>query len=144
VITGINHTGIVVADLEEAIAFYTDVLGLELVERRERDGGPISQVLDYQDTHIKVADVAAPDGRVIELIHYLNPPPADRPTEDRSVLGASHTAFSVDDMAATFSRLTDGGARRLNPPVEVAPGKLVCYLQDPWGNWLELIQQASR
>ncbi len=141
-ITGINHTGIVVADLEEAIAFYTDVLGLELVERRERDSGPISQVLNYENTHIKVADVAAPDGRVIELIHYLNPPPATRPTEERSVLGASHTAFSVDDMDATFSRLMAGGARQLNPPVEVAPGKLVCYLQDPWGNWLELIQQA--
>ena len=55
-IQGINHNGIVVADLEEAIAFYTDVLGLRLVDRRERDGGPISQVLGYDDAHIRVAD----------------------------------------------------------------------------------------
>ncbi len=140
-ITGINHNGVVVADLEEAIIFYTDVLGLNLVERRERDGGPISQLLDYDGTHIKVADVVAPDGRGIELIHYLNPPPASRPTEERSVLGASHIAFNVDDMDATFSRLTGNGARGLNPPVEVAAGKQVCYLQDPYGNWLELIEQ---
>jgi catechol 2,3-dioxygenase-like lactoylglutathione lyase family enzyme len=141
VITGINHTGIVVADLEEAIAFYTEVLGLKLVDRRERDGGPISQVLDYDNTHIKVADVVAPDGRVIELIHYLNPEPVERPSEERSLLGASHTAFNVDDMAATFAHLMASGARELNPPVSVIPGKLVCYLQDPWGNWLELIEQ---
>lgn len=141
-ITGINHNGVVVADLEEAIAFYRDVLGLELVERRERQGGPISQLLAYDDTHIRVADLSAPDGRVIELVCYLNPTPDDRPTEERSVVGAGHIAFNVGDMDATFAHLVENGARRLNPPVEVAPGKWVCYLQDPWGNWLELIQQG--
>lgn len=141
-ITGINHNGVVVADLDEALEFYTGVLGLKFVERRERDGGPISHVLAYDHTHIRVADVAAPDGRVIELIHYLNPVSQDRPTEERALLGASHIAFNVDDMAATFADLMDNGARELNPPVEMVPGKWVCYLQDPWGNWLELIQQS--
>lgn len=141
-IQGINHNGIVVADLEEAIAFYTDVLGLRLLDRRERDGGPISQVLGYNDTHIRVADVAAPDGRVIELVHYVQPAAGGPYSEERSILGASHIAFSVSDMKTTFAHLISKGARQLNPPVEVVPGKLVCYLQDPFGNWLELIEQG--
>ena len=139
--TGINHTGLVVSDLEGAIDFYRGVLGLRLVERRERRGGPISQVLGYKDTHIKVADMAAPDGRVIELIHYLHPDPMELPTEERSVLGASHIAFNVEDIDVTLGHLVAGGAQQMNPPADVAPGKRVCYLQDPFGNWLELIQQ---
>lgn len=127
--------------MEEAIAFYTDVLGLRLLDRRERDGGPISQVLGYHDTHIRVADVAAPDGRVIELVHYLKPAAGGPYSEERSILGASHVAFNVSDMKSTFAHLISKGARQLNPPVEVVPGKLVCYLQDPFGNWLELIEQ---
>ncbi len=137
---GINHTGLVVADLEEAIDFYSGALGLRLIERRERDGGPISQVLGYEGTHIRVADMAAPDGRVIELVHYLSPGSMDLPTEERSVLGAGHIAFDVDDIDAALAHLVERGARRMNPPAEVAPGKRVCYLQDPFGNWLELIQ----
>ena len=130
------------ADLEEAIAFYTDVLGLRLVDRRERDGGPISQVLGYDDAHIRVADLATPDGRVIELVHYVRPVAEGPYSEERSILGASHIAFDVSDMQTTFTHLIGKGARRLNPPIEVVPGKLVCYLQDPFGNWLELIEQG--
>ncbi len=141
-IEGINHNGIVVADLEEAIAFYTDVLGLRLLDRRERTGGPISQVLGYDDTHIRVADLAAPDGRVIELVHYIKPEAEGPYSGERSILGASHIAFNVSDMQTTFTHLISNGARQLNLPVEVVPGKLVCYLQDPFGNWLELIEQS--
>ena len=67
-ITDINHSGIVVPDLEIAIDFYTNIMKLVLVEIRERDGSGISQVLGYENTHIKVADVSTPTGHIIELI----------------------------------------------------------------------------
>ena len=140
-LNGINHNGIVVSDLERAIDFYTNILGLELVDRRERCAGPISQVLGYENAHIKVADVVARDGRVIELVCYLNPVADRRQTEERSIVGAGHVAFNVDDIDSTFSYLVQNGAKALNAPVVVAIGKKVCYLQDPFGNWLELIQQ---
>ena len=35
-----------------------------------------------------------------------------------------------------------GGAVGLNPPVEGAPGRKVCYMQDPDGNWIELIESS--
>ena len=28
----------------------------------------------------------------------------------------------------------------MNPPAELAPGRVACYIQDPDGNWLELLQ----
>ena len=139
-ITRMNHTGFVVRDLQKAIEFYRDVMGLKLVVERERTGGPISQVLGYEDTHLKIGNLAVADGHVLELIEYLNPTPGARPTDERSVVGGSHLAFEVDDMEATFRDLTSRGAKKLNPPVEVVPGRKVCYLQDPEGNWIELME----
>ena len=57
-IIDINHFGIVVPDLEAATEFYTKIMGLKLIEIRERDGLGISQVLGYTDTRIRVADIA--------------------------------------------------------------------------------------
>ena len=80
---------------------------------------------------------------VLELSEYLNPISAQRPTHECAVLGASHLAFNVTDIEGTFQRLLDNGAIRLNAPVEVAPGRVACYLQDPDGNWIELIEASG-
>ncbi|MDP6513860.1 MAG: VOC family protein [SAR202 cluster bacterium] len=140
-ITRMNHTGFVVSDLEKSMDFYINVVGLKLVRQIEREGGPISQVLNYPDLHLKAAllGLEGEEGHILELIQYINPPSADRPTEERAVLGASHLAFNVTDMKTTFARLLEAGAKQLNPPVEVPPGRIVTYLQDPDGNWIELL-----
>ena len=140
-ITGMNHTGFVVNDLESAVRFYTKVVGLHVTVTRERTGTPIEQVLGYEECHIKIALLGTDNnGHLLELIEYIQPPSANRPTEERSVLGGSHLAFNVDDINKTYQDLISRGARKLNPPTEITPGRIACYLQDPDGNWLELIE----
>ena len=144
-IKAMHHTGFVVRDVEKSVEFYRDVVGLNLTHRIERTGSPISQVVGYDDTHLKIALLDTGDGHRLELIQYVNPPPAERPTQERSVLGATHLAFEVDDMDEAYGAATSGGAKSLNPPVKVDrvdPGtgkSLVCYLQDPDDNWIELV-----
>ena len=135
-----NHTGFVVRDLSKAISFYTDVIGLRLVDERQRIGRPISNVVGYENTHLKIADLDMGGGHILELIEYLNPIAEARPTDQRSVLGGSHLAFEVDNIETTFRQLINNGAKKLNLPVQVAPGKKACYLQDPDGNWIELLE----
>ena len=142
-IIGMHHSGVVVRDMEKALAFYTEVLGLKSLGTAERRGAPISQVVGYENAHLTRTMLATPSGTNVELLQYHSPPPADRPTQERSVLGASHIAFTVDDIEATFQELISRGARKLNPPVEVEPGRKVTYLQDPDGNWIELLQIAE-
>ncbi len=139
-ITGINHAGLIVQDLDKAIAFYRDVVSLEVKTRMERTGEAPSKLLGYDDIHFKGAHMTPGDGPTLELIQYINPPPSDRPTEERNVLGASHVAFTCEDMQGTFDLLMSRGAKELNPPQEVAPGQWRCYLQDPEGNWVELVE----
>ena len=142
-ITSMNHTGFVVRDLDQSVEFYRAGVGLEVVATREREGGPISQVLGYADTHIKVALLRTGDGHVLELIQYVHPVGAERPTDERNTLGATHLAFDVEDIQQTFEQLNSRGGRMLNAPAEVAPGRTVCYLQDPDGNWIELIEDTN-
>ena len=139
-ITGMHHTGFVVADLDKSVAFYRDVMGLTVNVTRERKGGPITQVLGYEDTHLKIALLSIGDGHTLELIQYVYPTGAARPTDERNTMGASHLAFNVVNIEQTFEHLVSNGAQRLNPPVEVMPGRKVCYLQDPDGNWIELLE----
>ncbi|HJO83718.1 MAG: VOC family protein [SAR202 cluster bacterium] len=141
-ITGMNHTGFVVGDIDRSVDFYTNTVGLKLIVRRERDGGPISELLAYENTHIKAAilSIDGEDGHVLELIEYVNPSSASRPTTERAVLGASHIAFNVTDIEGTFDRLIAAGAIKLARPVEMGPDRVACYLQDPDGNWVELIE----
>jgi catechol 2,3-dioxygenase-like lactoylglutathione lyase family enzyme len=139
-ILGMDHTGFVVRDVEKSSRFYQDVIGLEVVRTADRDGGPISQVVGYENTHLKVVLLNMGNGHTLELIQYIRPAGAERPTEERNVLGASHIAFRVDDIEGTFRHLVKSGMQKLNPPVEIAPGRKGCYLQDPDGNWVEIIE----
>ncbi len=139
-INRMHHTGFVVADMEKAVEFYRDVVGLKVEKQYERTGAPIDQVVGYEGTHISIALLTAGGGHILELIQYLNPLPAPRPTSERSVIGASHVCFQVDDIEKAFQRLKKGGATIMNPPAEITPGRVACYLRDPDGNWVELLQ----
>ena len=56
------------------------------------------------------------------------------------MIGGSHIGFNVQDIDEAFDSIKKYGAMELNHPVEVVPGKKVCYLQDIDGNWIELIE----
>ena len=142
-ITSINHAGVVVSDLEKAIDFYRDVIGLKIIRKVELTGGPISRLIGYDNTHLKAAHMGTGEGTTVELIQYVNPAPAERPSQERNVLGASHVALTVDDIQESYERVVSGGAQKLNPPQEVAPGAWRCYLQDPDGNWVELVENRA-
>jgi len=113
---------------------------LKLVREIERGGGPTSQALDYPETHIKAALLGLDGSKVTYWRSYpVHQPSERRLPEERAVLGASQLAFNVTDIEETFAIMLEAGAKQLNPPVEVSPGRIVCYLQDPDGNWIDLL-----
>ena len=142
-ITGMNHTGFVVKDLDRAVEFYREVMGFELVRLVERNGGPISQVVGYEDTHLRAAHLSLGGDHMLELVEYRKPASSDRPTQERAVLGAGHLAFDVDDIEETYRDLTSRGCVAMNPPARLAPDRAACYMQDPDGNWIELIESGE-
>jgi methylmalonyl-CoA/ethylmalonyl-CoA epimerase len=100
-ITSIHHIGIAVRDLDEAIALYTDALGIELTERRlvPAEG-------------VEVAFLPIGEGE-IELVRPLEPDNAIARFLDRRGEGLHHICLVVDDIDALASRLKAAGARLL-------------------------------
>ena len=142
----LNHTGFVVTDLEEAIKFYCDGIGLTVRFQVEVSDAPaLSSLLGYDDVHVKAAFVGGIDGHSLEIIEYVNPKTEVRDSAEqhrRNVTGGTHLAFNVSDMDAVIERVVAMGAKLNNPPVQFMEGMRSVYLQDPWGNWVELDEDA--
>src|SRR4051794_20161123 len=141
----LHHTGYTVSDLDRSVAFYRDLMGLEVIAEQEKQGGYLAAIVGYPDAHVRMAHLRLPGGEhVIELFEYVTPDGFAADVEPRNV-GASHLCFLVDDLDLAYSELLDAGVDTfVSPPVEVDTGinrggKGV-YLRDPDGITIELFQ----
>ena len=140
-----NHTGIVVTDIDKAVEFYCEGIGLEVRFQVEAGGAELSQLLGYDDVQVKAAFIGGIDGHSVEIIEYLSPKTEVRDASEqhkRNATGAAHISFNVSDMDAIIKRIVPMGAVLNNPPVALMDGYRSVYLQDPWGNWVELDEDA--
>ena len=138
------HTGFVLKDIEQSVEFYSDVLGMRIAGRTERQGEFVEQVLAFPGAHIKGGFVDMGEGHQLELIQYLSPVSGESNLK-RNDLGASHLASFVEDLDKFYQETSQKGIRYNNPPASMFDenGKLsrkAAYAQDPDGNWLEFVE----
>jgi catechol 2,3-dioxygenase-like lactoylglutathione lyase family enzyme len=137
-----------VDDVDSALAFYRDALGLEVVMRQEKKGGYLAPITGYPDAHILMAHLKAPGGsHRFELFQYLAPAGERTPVEPRNV-GITHVCFVVDDIHEACERARGAGAEFYSEPIEIDTGANAggygVYLRDPDGITLELFQAPKR
>jgi lactoylglutathione lyase len=143
---GIHHHGFTVSSADRSVAFYRDVLGLELVRISDRSNLPsYDHMLGYKDVKLRIAVLRHPKNEfILELVQYINPPCQTRPLENK-FLGASHLAFEVEDVDATYATLQQAGFGAINPPTDIIrDGKKVArgmYALDPDGISIEMFQE---
>lgn len=150
-IIGILHHGVTVQDIDAAVAWYTEALGLELVRRQRQENAYTPILVGVTGAVLEVAQLRIPSVPLgasthhIELIQYVQEgitgaaPPVNQ-------VGVAHLAFVVEDIYALAERARGYGARFRNDPVVIAEGANVggvaCYLHDPDGNTLEFLQPS--
>ena len=138
-----------VSDLDRSIAFYRDVLGMELVHQQEQANEYTRSLVGYPDAHLRVAQLALA-GRAehvsthdLELVEYVTPR-GTRQDPARHHPGAGHLAFAVPDIDADYWRLLAAGVRFVSPPNHITAGVntggAACYFLDPDDITLELVQ----
>ena len=141
-----HHHGFTVSDLDRSVAFYRDLLGMELVRISERKDLPsYDRILGYDEAHLKIAILRHPVNEfILELVQYVHPAVEARPQENR-YLGASHVAFEVDDVDAIHAQLKKAGFGSINPPTDVDRDGVVVaramYALDPDGISIEMFQE---
>lgn len=134
-LTRIDHVGIAVPDLDEAIAFYTRAFGVTLVHEE------VNEEQGVREAMLAVGD----SGSCIQLLAPLSPESTIAKFLDRSGPGIQQVAYGVDDVEATAEALRAAGVRVLYEHAKTGTaGSLVnfCHPKDCGGVLIELVQSA--
>jgi len=140
-----DNVGIVVADLDAAIAFFTE-LGLELEGRAPIEGDWADGVTGLPGMRVEIAMMRTPDGHGrLELSRFLAPPvAADHRRAPVNALGYLRVMFAVDDVDDTVSRLRQRGAELVGEVVQYQDAYRLCYLRGPEGILIGLAQELGQ
>jgi lactoylglutathione lyase len=125
------HTMVRVRDLDKSLAFYTGLLGMTLLRRKDFPEGKFTLAF--------VGYGPESDHTVVELTHNW-----DR-SEDYP-LGESygHLAIGVEDIYAECDRLAAAGVPIPRPPGPMKHGgSVIAFIEDPDGRKIELIQTRA-
>lgn len=124
------HTMLRVRDLERSLVFYTEVLGMRLLRRKDYPAGR------YTLAFVGYGDES--DSTVLELTHNWD--------IERYKLGDGygHMALGVDDIHGTCASIAAKGGRIVREPGPKKHGStVIAFVEDPDGYKVELIQLSS-
>ena len=123
--------GIVTAHPAEMVGFYRDVLGFADLGESQLPGGSRSGGTMYRlvcgTSAIKIVapnvapEVSAPPGGI------------------RGATGYRYWTISVSNLEEAVAECASAGAPVITPPTEIRPGVTIAIVEDPDGNWVELL-----
>ncbi|WP_276273445.1 VOC family protein [Haloarcula litorea] len=132
-----HHYAVTVADLDRAVEFYRDVLGLEVLTDFSVGGEAFATGVGVEDASADFVHLDAGGAR-IELVEY--DPQGDARTEsDLHQPGGTHIGLAVDDLATVYEGLPDD-VETLSEPRTTESGTTICFLRDPDGTLVELLE----
>lgn len=139
-----DNVGIVVEDLDAAIAFFA-ALGLELEGRGPVEGAWAEGVTGLPGMRVEIAMMRTPDGHGrVELSRFLAPPVVgDHRRAPVNALGYLRVMFAVVDVDATLARLAEHGAELVGEVAQYRDAYRLCYVRGPEGILIALAQQLQ-
>jgi catechol 2,3-dioxygenase-like lactoylglutathione lyase family enzyme len=140
-----DNVGIVVADLDGAIEFFTE-LGLELEGRGPVEGAWADGVTGLRGMRVEIAMMRTPDGHGrLELSRFLAPAVvADHRTAPVNALGYLRVMFTVTDIDDTVARLLRRGAELVGDVVQYRDAYRLGYLRGPEGILVGLAEELGQ
>jgi lactoylglutathione lyase len=115
-----------VSDMEQTIAFYREVLGLEVLERKTSPRG----------SHLAFLKVPNSD----ELIELTSFPPSGPVKVQEDLV---HLAFQVESLDDTIDALTAKGVKITDGPTQTSSGSRFLFIDAPDGYEIELIERPQ-
>lgn len=125
-VTKLLHTRMRVSDLDQTIQFYTNVLGLEVIERKTSPRGS------------QLAFLKVPDSD--ELIELTSFPPSGPVKVQEDLV---HLAFQVEDLDQTIASLNSKGVKVTDGPTQTSSGSKFIFIDAPDGYEIELIERPA-
>jgi lactoylglutathione lyase len=120
------HTRMRVSDMEQTVTFYTNVLGLEVLERKVSPRG----------SHL--AFLKVPNSE--ELIELTSFPPSGPVRVQEDLV---HLAFQVESLDDTIASLNAKGVKVTDGPTQTSSGSRFIFIDAPDGYEVELIERPA-
>jgi len=140
----IRHFGIVVTDIEKSLEFYRDTLGFKIKIDALEEGKFIDAILGLKGVKVRTVKMAADDGNLIELLWYQSHKGKKIENKEIFDIGASHPAFTVENLDDEYKRLKEKGVKFIFSPQISPNGKAkVAFCYDPDGVPIELVEELS-
>ncbi|HKM60663.1 MAG TPA: VOC family protein [Candidatus Bathyarchaeia archaeon] len=125
------HASIRSSDLERSIDFYTSLLGLKVLSRRE-----------IKQTNAEIVFLQDPDGKgcTLELTFYRDQKKFVQPEYPERLF--DHLGFTVSDMNETIVSMRKEKVTVTDEPFKLGPnGPTIAFVEDPDGTLIELIER---
>jgi catechol 2,3-dioxygenase-like lactoylglutathione lyase family enzyme len=123
--------GIITKDPEKMLAFYRDTLGLELIGELPMPGGGTMYRLNCGTSVIKI------------VVHGKEPAAVAAPGGIGGATGYRYWTITVDNIEQSVKACEEAGYKIAVPVTEFRPGATISMIEDPDGNWVELLQIAG-
>jgi catechol 2,3-dioxygenase-like lactoylglutathione lyase family enzyme len=140
-----DNVGIVVEDLDAAIAFFAE-LGMQVEGRAQIEGLWADRTVGLDGVRSEIAMMRTPDGHGrLELAKYHAPAAvaSDPQSPSPNTLGLHRVMFAVDDVDGTVERLRAHGAELLGEVARYRDSYRLCYIRGPAGIVVALAEQVS-
>ncbi|MXV90172.1 MAG: hypothetical protein F4121_12435 [Acidimicrobiia bacterium] len=144
-VVAFNHFNVTVSDMDRSLAFWRDLLGLDLLGRGIVEYPHLDEIVGLPNTRIEWAELALPGGGMIEVFRYQRPAgSAVRPQIPDP--GCTHVCLEVEGLDRLVERLREAGVNtRSRRAVRIPFGDWKdvksIYVQDPDGVTVELIEK---
>jgi lactoylglutathione lyase len=143
-ITGLDHVGFSVADLDRSVAFYRDLLGMQLLWQRVYEEEYVRTLVGYPTATLRCAYLQMPGSSVkLELLEYQNVA-REHSNLRRADPGNGHLALAVSDLEGLCGNLKAAGVELVSDPVVSTAGAFkgtkTVYVSDPDGISLQLLE----
>jgi catechol 2,3-dioxygenase-like lactoylglutathione lyase family enzyme len=132
------HLVVGVTDMDRALAFYRDVLGMEVIFETLISGEPFDAVLHAKRKQAGRVVGGLLGGLMVELLSLGAKPTADEPAR-RGITGIQNVSLSVTDLNDTHRRISDAGYPPDQEPFEIG-GVRMFFVKDPDGTPVEFIE----
>ena len=149
VVSGCDHIGIQVADVDRSAKFYEEKLGFEPVDRWTMSQDYVQKVVGYHpDVTLEIALLAIPETEVfLEILEYRG---VEKQAIDPATAnpGTAHFCVFVEDLDSLYERLLGEGVEFVSelqtPTVGPNQGGRLVYMIDPDGIRVELVETKIR
>lgn len=128
----VDHIGIAVANLDEALKFYTEILGLECQGTEVVDEQKVRVAfLPVGDTEVELLESTDPEGPIARFI-------------EKNGEGVQHIAFRVNDIEAAIMHMKEKGMKMIDEKPRYGAGGAKIAFVHPKGTGRVLVELSQR